>query len=194
LKSPREQGADIACGEAQPLGMPMAFGGPYLGYMSTTMDLVRRLPGRIVGQTVDLDGKRAFVLTLQAREQHIRREKASSSICSNQAHCALTAGMYLAAMGPQGMKDVATQCTSKAHYLSNQLAKLGFKLRYDSPFFHEFVTDGPLESAKVEKILGKEGILSGLPLDKTGILWCVTETSTKADLDWVVAILKESIV
>jgi glycine dehydrogenase subunit 1 len=194
LKSPREQGADIACGEAQPLGMPMAFGGPYLGYMSTTMDLVRRLPGRIVGQTVDLDGKRAFVLTLQAREQHIRREKASSSICSNQAHCALTAGMYLAAMGPQGMKDVATQCTSKAHYLSNQLAKLGFKLRYASPFFHEFVTDGPLESAKVEKILGNEGILSGLPLDKSGILWCVTETSTKADLDRVIAILKEAIV
>jgi glycine dehydrogenase subunit 1 len=194
LKSPREQGADIACGEAQPLGMPMAFGGPYLGYMSTTMDLVRRLPGRIVGQTVDLDGKRAFVLTLQAREQHIRREKASSSICSNQAHCALTAGMYLAAMGPQGMKDVATQCTSKAHYLSNQLAKLGFKLRYASPFFHEFVTDGPLESAKVEKILGNEGILSGLPLDKSGILWCVTETSTKADLDRVIAILKEAII
>ena len=194
LKSPREQGADIACGEAQPLGMPMAFGGPYLGYMATTMDLVRRLPGRIVGQTVDLDGKRAFVLTLQAREQHIRREKASSSICSNQAHCALTAGMYLAAMGPQGLKDVATQCTSKAHYLFNQLATLGFNLRFPSAYFHEFVTDGPLPAHKIEELLGKEGILSGLPLDEYGVLWCVTETSTKRDLDRVVSILKEAIV
>lgn len=193
LKSPREQGADIACGEAQPLGMPMAFGGPYLGYMSTTMEMVRRLPGRIVGQTVDLDGKRAFVLTLQAREQHIRREKASSSICSNQAHCALTAGMYLAALGPQGLKDVATQCTSKAHYLYNQLKPLGFNLRFPSSFFHEFITDGPLTAHKIEEILGKEGILSGLPLDEHGVLWCVTETSTKRDLDRVVSILKEAI-
>ncbi len=193
LKTPRECGADIVCGEAQPLGMPMAFGGPYLGYMATTMDLVRRLPGRIVGQTVDLDGKRAFVLTLQAREQHIRREKASSSICSNQAHCALTAGMYLAAMGPQGLKDVATQCTSKAHYLSQQLLSIGFNLRYPSSFFHEFITDGPLNSHKVEELLGKEGILSGLPLDESGVLWCVTETSTKRDLDRVVSILKEAI-
>jgi len=194
LKSPREQGADIACGEAQPLGMPMSFGGPYLGYMATTMDLVRRLPGRIVGQTVDLDGKRAFVLTLQAREQHIRREKASSSICSNQAHCALTAGMYLAALGPQGLHDVATQCTSKAHYLFNQLSTLGFNLRFPSAFFHEFVTDGPLTAHKIEELLGKEGILSGLPLDEHGVLWCVTETSTKRDLDRVVSILKEAIV
>ena len=191
LKSPREQGADIAVGEAQPLGLPMSFGGPYLGYMATTTDMVRRLPGRIVGQTLDLDGKRAFVLTLQAREQHIRREKASSSICSNQAHCALTAGMYLAAMGPQGLKDVATHCTSKAHYLFKQLSTLGFKLRYDSSFFHEFVTDGPLPSIKVEEVLSNHGILSGLPLDDTGILWCVTETSTKDDLDRVVSILKE---
>ena len=191
LKTPREQGADIAVGEAQPLGLPMSFGGPYLGYMATTTDMVRRLPGRIVGQTKDLDGKRAFVLTLQAREQHIRREKASSSICSNQAHCALTAGMYLAAMGPQGLKDVATHCTSKAHYLFNQLSTLGFKLRYDSSFFYEFVTDGPLSSHKVEDVLSSHGILSGLPLDETGILWCVTETSTKNDLDRVVSILKE---
>ncbi len=191
LKSQREQGADIAVGEAQPLGLPMSFGGPYLGYMATTTDMVRRLPGRIVGQTLDLDGKRAFVLTLQAREQHIRREKASSSICSNQAHCALTAGMYLAAMGPQGLKDVATHCTSKAHYLFKQLSTLGFKLRYDSSFFHEFVTDGPLPSIKVEEVLSNHGILSGLPLDDTGILWCVTETSTKDDLDRVVSILKE---
>ena len=194
LKSPREMGADIACGEAQPLGMPMAFGGPYLGYMSTTMEMVRRLPGRIVGQTVDLTGKRAFVLTLQAREQHIRREKASSSICSNQAHCALTAGMYLAALGPQGLKDVATQCTSKAHYLFNQLVTLGFNLRFPSAFFHEFVTDGPLSSHKIEELLGKAGILSGLPLDEHGVLWCVTETSTKRDLDRVISILKEAIV
>lgn len=190
LKSPREYGADIAVGEAQPLGMPLAYGGPYLGYMTTTTELVRRLPGRIVGQTLDLDGKRAYVLTLQAREQHIRREKASSSICSNQAHCALTAGMYLSALGPVGLKDVAIQSASKAHYLYNELSKLGFTLRYPTSFFHEFVTEGPLDSDTIESLLSNEGILSGLPLDENGMLWCVTETSMKEDLDRVVTILK----
>jgi len=191
LKSPREAGADIAVGEAQPLGMSMAFGGPYLGYMATVTELVRRLPGRIVGQSLDLDGKRAFTLTLQAREQHIRREKASSSICSNQAHCALIAGMYLAAMGPVGLREVAIQSSSKAHYLAEQLASIGFKLRYDGPFFHEFVTDGPLTSVTVENALHKRGILSGLPLGKNGMLWCCTETVSKHDIDRTILILKE---
>jgi len=145
FKEPRAYGADIAVGEAQPLGLNIAFGGPYLGFMATTNEMVRKLPGRIVGQTLDLDGKRAFVLTLQAREQHIRREKASSSLCSNQAHCALTAAMYLTSMGPQGLKDVASQCFHKAHFLQKQLSALDFKLKYDQPFFHEFVTSTPVE-------------------------------------------------
>lgn len=191
LKSPREAGADIAVGEAQPLGMSMAFGGPYLGYMATVTELVRRLPGRIVGQSLDLDGKRAFTLTLQAREQHIRREKASSSICSNQAHCALIAGMYLAALGPGGLLEVAVQSSSKAHYLAEQLTSIGFKLRYDGPFFHEFVTDGPLTSVTVENALHKRGILSGLPLGENGMLWCCTETVSKHDIDRTILILKE---
>lgn len=191
LKSPREAGADIAVGEAQPLGMSMAFGGPYLGYMATVTELVRRLPGRIVGQSLDLDGKRAFTLTLQAREQHIRREKASSSICSNQAHCALIAGMYLAALGPGGLREVAVQSSSKAHYLAEQLTSIGFKLRYDGPFFHEFVTDGPLTSVTVENALHKRGILSGLPLGENGMLWCCTETVSKHDIDRTILILKE---
>jgi len=191
LKSPREAGADIAVGEAQPLGMTMAFGGPYLGYMATVSELVRRLPGRIVGQSLDLDGKRAFTLTLQAREQHIRREKASSSICSNQAHCALIAGMYLAAMGPGGLREVAVQSSSKAHYLAEQLISIGFKLRYEGPFFHEFVTDGPLTSVTVENALHKRGILSGLPLGENGMLWCCTETVSKHDIDRTILILKE---
>ncbi len=191
LKSPREAGADIAVGEAQPLGMSMAFGGPYLGYMATVSEMVRRLPGRIVGQSLDLDGKRVFTLTLQAREQHIRREKASSSICSNQAHCALIAGMYLAAMGPHGLREVAVQSSSKAHYLAEQLSLIGFKLRYDGPFFHEFVTDGPLTSVTVETVLHKRGILSGLPLGENGMLWCCTETVSKHDIDRTILILKE---
>lgn len=191
LKSPRDAGADIAVGEAQPLGMSMAFGGPYLGYMATVSELVRRLPGRIVGQSLDLDGKRAFTLTLQAREQHIRREKASSSICSNQAHCALIAGMYLAAMGPGGLREVAVQSSSKAHYLAEQLTSIGFKLRYEGPFFHEFVTDGPLTSVTVESALHKRGILSGLPLGENGMLWCCTETISKHDIDRTILILKE---
>ncbi|MBQ4181171.1 MAG: aminomethyl-transferring glycine dehydrogenase subunit GcvPA, partial [Firmicutes bacterium] len=121
MKTPAECGADIAVGEGQPLGMPMAYGGPYLGFMATTEKNMRKLPGRIVGETVDSRGERCYVLSLQAREQHIRREKASSNICSNEALCALTASVYMAAMGPDGIADAATQCLSKAHYLAKQL-------------------------------------------------------------------------
>jgi glycine dehydrogenase subunit 1 len=192
LKSPRALGADIAIGEAQPLGLSLAFGGPYLGYMATTNELIRRLPGRIVGQTLDTQGRRSFVLTLQAREQHIRREKATSSLCSNQALCALTASVYVAAMGPQGLKEVAEHSLRKAHYFQTELEKIGFELKYNAPFFHEFVTKTPVPALKIEACLDQHDILSGLIIDPNEILWCVTETTTKAQLDEVVKILKEA--
>lgn len=192
LKSPRALGADIAVGEAQPLGIPLSYGGPYLGFMAASAELTRRIPGRIVGQTLDSKGRRAFALTLQAREQHIRREKASSSLCSNQALMALTASMYLAAVGPQGLKDVSSQCYHKAHYLHAELLKLGFKDRYNAPFFHEFVMTHPkLKTSLIEEHLAQQGILSGLPLNDEDMLWCVTETSSKAQLDEVLNLLKE---
>lgn len=193
LKSPRAMSADIAVGEAQPLGIPLSYGGPYLGFMAASADLVRRLPGRIVGQTVDTQGRRAFALTLQAREQHIRREKASSSLCSNQALMALTASMYLAAVGPEGLKEVADACVSKAHAFAKDLSGLGFGLKYKQPFFHEFVTVSPYRSGHIESILDEHNILSGYPLNNTDILWCVTETAKKEDLDRVITILKEAL-
>lgn len=191
LKTPAEYGADIAVGDGQPLGMFLAFGGPYLGFMTSTAAMTRKLPGRIVGQTTDHDGNRAFVLTLQAREQHIRREKASSNICSNQAHCALTAGVYLSVMGKEGLKQAALQCTSKAHYLQNALAEIGFQLTYDQPFFHEFVTTCPLPASQILKALEDRGILGGLPLNEQEILWCTTEKNTKKEMDTLVSVLKE---
>ena len=190
MKTPAECGADIAVGEGQPLGLPLGFGGPYLGFMAATGAMMRKLPGRIVGETVDADGNRAYVLTLQAREQHIRREKASSNICSNEALCALTASVYLAAVGPQGLKQAATLCLSKAHYLAQELTKIeGVNLVYGGEFFHEFVTTLPKQE-KVLAALAKEGILGGLPV-KEGVLWCVTEKATKEALDKAVAIVKE---
>lgn len=191
LKTPGECGADIAVGEGQPLGLPMAFGGPYLGFMASTKAMMRKLPGRIVGQTTDANGNRAFVLTLQAREQHIRREKASSNICSNEALCALTASVYLAAMGPKGLADCASLCCSKAHYAAQQLTQIsGVSLVNSGAFFHEFVTTCPVPVEKVQAALAEHGILGGLPV-QDGILWCVTETNSKAQIDRMVAIVKE---
>ncbi len=191
LKTPAECGADIAVGEGQPLGLPLSFGGPYLGFMTARDKMARKLPGRIVGETVDSEGARAFVLTLQAREQHIRREKAGSNICSNQALCALTAGVYLSAMGEQGLKQVASLCVSKAHYLQQELAKAGLALKYDQPFFHEFVTVSEKNAGEILSALEKEGILGGLPLSDHEILWCATEKNSKAEIDRVAAIVKE---
>lgn len=189
-KTPAEYGADVAVGEGQPLGMPLAFGGPYLGFMACKEAMQRKLPGRIVGQTVDVDGKTGYVLTLQAREQHIRREKASSNICSNQALCALCAAVYLSAMGAKGLSEAATLSTSKAHYLAKELCKIeGVDLVYKGDFFNEFVTTLP-ETGKVLKALDKAGILGGLPVDE-GVLWCCTEKQTKEELDRAVAIVKE---
>lgn len=209
LKNAGDMGADICVAEGQPLGLPLSFGGPYLGIITCTQALLRKLPGRIVGQTVDSHGKRAFVLTLQAREQHIRREKASSNVCSNQALCALTAGVYLACMGPSGLAEVARQSYAKAHYAAERIAAIeGFDLAFEQPFFNEFVTRCSLDVALIEQALAEEGILAGLPLhlDSQGqatstseqdgpaapnaLLWCVTETNTKEQIDALVEALQ----
>ncbi|MCF0116179.1 MAG: aminomethyl-transferring glycine dehydrogenase subunit GcvPA [Erysipelotrichaceae bacterium] len=191
LKTPGECGADIAVGEGQPLGMPMAFGGPYLGFMASTKAMMRKLPGRIVGQTEDDEGRRAFVLTLQAREQHIRREKASSNVCSNEALCAMTAAVYMSAMGPEGLANCAETCFNKAHYAASQLSTIpGMKLVHNEEFFHEFLMSTPVDPKTINKALAAEGILGGLPVEGN-ILWCVTEKQTKAQIDRMVAIVKE---
>lgn len=190
MKTPAECGADVAVGEAQPLGMPLSFGGPYLGYMATLNKHLRKLPGRIVGETVDTEGRRAFCLALQAREQHIRREKASSNICSNQALCALTAGVYVSAMGPVGMAQAAKQSMAKAHYLANELCKIpGVTMKFTGEYFHEFVVEMP-KAEEILKALENADILGGLQIEE-GVLWCATEKVTKADLDRTVAIVKE---
>ena len=190
MKTPAECGADVAVGEAQPLGMPIGYGGPYLGYMATTAKYMRKLPGRIVGQTVDDRGNRAYVLALQAREQHIRREKASSNICSNEALCALTASVYMAAMGPDGMAQAATQSMSKAHYLAKGLCSIpGISMKYSGEYFHEFVVEMP-KADEALQALEDAGILGGLPVDG-GVLWCATEKASRADLDRAVAIVRE---
>ena len=191
MKTPRACGADIAVGEGQPLGLPMGCGGPYLGYMAATEKMMRKLPGRIVGETTDHDGRRAYVLSLQAREQHIRREKASSNICSNEALCALTAGLYMATMGPDGMADVARQSMAKAHYLAKELCAVpGVELAYTGEYFHEFVTRMPRREG-VLSALAEGDILGGLPVGEDGVLWCATEKVSRAQLDKAVSIVKE---
>ena len=190
MKTPAECGADVAVGEAQPLGMPIGYGGPYLGYMATTAKYMRKLPGRIVGQTVDDKGQRAYVLALQAREQHIRREKAGSNICSNEALCALTASVYMAAMGPDGMAEAATQSMSKAHYLAKGLCSIpGISMKYSGEYFHEFVVEMPRADEALQA-LEDAGILGGLPVDG-GVLWCATEKASRADLERTIAIVRE---
>ena len=191
LETPGEFGADVAVGEGQPLGLPMGFGGPYLGFMASTKDMMRKLPGRIVGQTADVDGKRAYVLTLQAREQHIRREKASSNICSNEALCAMTAAVYLSAMGSAGLEKVAASCMANARYLLEELTALGFTRKYTGEFFHEFVTICPCDAAVLSEKLAAHGYLSGLVTGQTEMLWCTTEMNTKSEIDGLIAVIKE---
>ena len=192
LKSPKEMDVDIAVGEGQPLGISLGFGGPYLGFMACKKELTRRLPGRIVGQTTDKDGNRCFVLTLQAREQHIRREKASSNICSNEALCAMSASVYLAAVGPYGLNKVAKNCLNNAHYLLNQLEQIGFNKVSEAEFFNEFLTTCPVDVMTLQEKLSAKGILMGLPIEDK-ILWCATELNDKQDIDNLIMAIKEVI-
>ena len=188
LKTPGERGADIAVGDGQSLGIPMLFGGPYVGYMCCTEKLIRKMPGRIVGMTKDNRDQRAFVLTLQAREQHIRRQKATSNICSNQSLMALFVTIYCALMGKQGLKEAAQLSYAGAHYLCDELLKTGrFRLAYDKPFFNEFYVkyDGDVDTLYQRFI--DAGFLGGVKL-ADGILFAVTEKRTKEEIDNLVKI------
>lgn len=190
LKTPGAMGADIVTGEGQSLGMPMSFGGPYLGFMATKSKYVRKMPGRIVGRTTDKNGKQAFVLTLQAREQHIRRQKATSNICSNESLCALTALVYLSLLGKDGLSETAQLCADKASYAYKRLTQIDgvephFKAKW---FFNEFVLDLPCPAADVIAKLIEKGIAAGFPLSRyyenmdNSILICVTEKRTKQQI------------
>lgn len=188
LKTPGEWGADIAVGDGQSLGIPMQFGGSYVGYMCCTEKLIRKMPGRIVGMTKDNRNQRAFVLTLQAREQHIRRQKATSNICSNQSLMALFVTIYLSLMGKQGLKEAAQLSYAGAHYLCDELLKTGrFSLVYDQPFFNEFYVeyDGDVDTLYQRFI--DAGFLGGVKFDN-GILFAVTEKRTKEEIDNLVKI------
>jgi glycine dehydrogenase subunit 1 len=192
LKSPREIGADIACGEAQSLGLNPNFGGPFLGYLATTQELVRKMPGRICGYTKDNRGQRGFVLTLQTREQHIRREKANSNICSNQSLLALQATVYLSALGKYGLQAAFDQATQVTHYLANTLvATKLFSFTYPAAYAYEVTLTTKLNAYKLEEALLKKGFLLGQPLDEKTIVFYGSETKTKADVDAFVQAIVE---
>jgi glycine dehydrogenase subunit 1 len=198
FKPPSAYGADIVTGEGHSLGNNLNFGGPYLGVFATTNKLVRRMPGRVVGQTVDTEGKRGFVLTLSTREQHIRREKATSNICTNQGLIALGAAIYLAAMGKQGLRRVAELCYHKAHYAAAEIGKLdGYEVINQRPFFKEFVVRCPKPALETARELNQLKILPGYVLSRSfperthDLLVCVTEMNSKAQIDQLVKALKE---
>ncbi|WP_407307486.1 aminomethyl-transferring glycine dehydrogenase subunit GcvPA [Desulfosporosinus sp. SB140] len=198
LKTPGECGADIVVGEGQAFGNPLNFGGPYLGFLACRDKYVRRMPGRIVGATTDKNGKKGYVLTLQAREQHIRREKATSNICSNEALCALAFTMHLSALGKTGLTELAYLNLQNAHYAAREIAKVpGMSLAFQQPFFHEFVVKTTIEPAKINESLLKDRIIGGLDLARFypeldhHLLFCVTETKCKAEIDRLVARLGE---
>ncbi len=205
LAPPGEVGADIATGDAQPFGVALQYGGPYAGFLAARESLVRRMPGRIAGASVDSHGHRAYVLTLQTREQHIKRDKATSNICSNHALCATIATIYMAHQGKAGLRDVAELCVQKAHYAAERIAALpGYSLRFPGPFFHEFVVYCPRPAAEINHALLERGILGGIALPiashvaaplaqqpaedlENCMLLCVTEVNSKNDIDELVA-------
>ena len=190
LKTPGEWGADIAVGDAQSLGIPMQFGGPYLGYMCCTEKLIRKMPGRIVGKTLDNRGQRAFVLTLQAREQHIRRQKATSNICSNQSLMALWVTVYLSLMGKQGLREAAELSYAGAHYLCERLVATGyFSLVFDQPFFNEFVVryDGDVDA--LQRRFVENGIFGGIKVADNQVMFAVTGKRTKEEIDQLVSLI-----
>lgn len=201
LKNPGACGADVAAGEGQPLGVPMQLGGPYLGLFAAKKEHLRRMPGRLVGETTDADGRRAFSLILQTREQHIRGAKATSNICTNQGLLALRATMHMTALGPAGVREVAEQCWHKAHALAARIAALpGYALRYDGPFFHEFVVTCPKPARAIIDSAKAAGVLAGVDLssERVGavgapneLLIAVTEKRTAAEMDRLVASLAQ---
>ncbi len=198
LTPPGEYDADIVVGEGQSLGCPMGYGGPLLGFFACKTKFMRRLPGRIVGQTTDGDGKRAFVMTLRTREQDIRRERATSNICTNEALYALAASVYLATMGKQGLTEVAELCLQKAHYAASEIAKLpGYSLAFpDQPFFKEFVVKTPVHPDLINNKLMEQGMIGGLALNDlypelgNALLLCITEQRTKEEIDTLIAVLE----
>ncbi|MBP1703679.1 MAG: gcvPA [Chloroflexi bacterium] len=198
LTPPGEFGADIVVGEGQPLGISLSFGGPYLGIFATRKDYVRKMAGRLVGETVDTRGQRAYVLTLTAREQHIRREKATSNICTNQGLMALASAVYMSLLGKNGLRQVAELCYHKAHYAANQIAALpGYSLWTETPFFHEFVIRCPIPVADINEHLLEHGILGGYDLGKDNpelencMMIAVTEINSKEEIDLLVETLSE---
>lgn len=192
VRTPGEWGFDIAVGDGQSLGIPMCFGGPYVGFMACRKDYVRKMPGRIVGQTQDADGKRCFVLTLQAREQHIRREKATSNICSNQSLMALYVTVYMSLMGKEGLAKVNSLSSAGAHYLYGELLKTGkFEPVFEKPFLKEFVLKPLVPVEKLQQKLLDEGFFGALATEEGYVSFCVTEKRIKAEVDSLVEAVKE---
>jgi len=197
LKKPAELGVDVVVGEAQGMGIPVSFGGPYLGFIAAKNEYLRKLPGRIVGETLDKNGKRSFVLTLTAREQHIRREKATSNICSNQGLNVLASTIYMVTMGKEGLKEVALQSTKKAHYAFEQITKSGkYKPLFNKPFFKEFAVSSELDPDLINEELKKSKIIGGYNLGKdypqleNAVLYAVTEKRTKEEIDRLSSVLE----
>ncbi len=198
LKTPAEMGADIVVGEAQPFGIPLWYGGPYLGFFTTKKSYVHKMAGRLIGETVDNRGQRSYVLTLTSREQHIKRERATSNICSNQGLLALASAVYMSTLGKTGLQQVANLCYQKAHYAASELSKIdGFGLCYIEPFFHEFVLCCPKPASEVNEYLLDHGILGGYALGndypslENHILMAFTEMNSKQEIDTLVEVLKE---
>ncbi len=198
LKTPGEFGADVVVGEGQPLGIPLSFGGPYLGFFATKKEYVRKIAGRLVGETADAKGNRGYVLTLTAREQHIRRDKATSNICTNQGLMALAATVYLSLLGKHGLTQVANLCYQKAHYAADQISKIpGFKVDTAQPFFHEFVVECPQTAGKINELLLESQILGGYELIKNypslpnHLVFAVTELNSVEEIDYLVSTLAE---